>query len=166
MENGNNSFSFSIDSLIFFLDDGKGGSTSLRHISGVAEGVPSHGKSDRMHVNLNNFNAPDIIQNTFQASFYSRRNDTHMEDQKGIFLFSFIYFLPNNRRESHPAPLKPDGFFIFKWNNCDKSIEEILRLFPYKPLFGTNLNNHSKHTTYWIVFLKQRFEKELKIKYE
>lgn len=45
--------------------------------------------------------------------------------------------------------LKPEGIFIFKWCEFDVKINEVLRLFPYEPLFG-----NVKDGTYWIVFLK------------
>lgn len=48
--------------------------------------------------------------------------------------------------------LKNDGFFILKWCENDKKIDEIIKLCPYPPLFGTKTgkanNNH------WIVFIK------------
>lgn len=45
--------------------------------------------------------------------------------------------------------LKPNGTLIFKWNEQQIKIEELLRILPYKPIFG---NKRSK--THWLVFMK------------
>ncbi|MBP1992530.1 class I SAM-dependent methyltransferase [Paenibacillus eucommiae] len=45
--------------------------------------------------------------------------------------------------------LKPNGTLIFKWNEDQISISEILKAIDHKPLFG---NRRSK--THWIVFMK------------
>lgn len=58
--------------------------------------------------------------------------------------------------------LKPNGIFIFKWCETNIKIEDVLKLFPYKPLFGTNTKAKGWHGNYWIVFIKHRFEKQLK----
>ena len=55
--------------------------------------------------------------------------------------------------------LKPEGFFILKWCETDKPLEEILKLFPYKPLFGTRTGQ--KNMNHWVVFIKYRPEKPL-----
>lgn len=48
--------------------------------------------------------------------------------------------------------LKPNGFFVFKWSEHSRALKEALKLFPYKPLFGTNVSYKNK--TWWIVFRK------------
>ena len=61
--------------------------------------------------------------------------------------------------------LKPLGVFIFKWNDCDIRTDNILKLFPYEPLFGqtttgnrrgqtTTGNRRGKTRTTWFVFMK------------
>ena len=45
--------------------------------------------------------------------------------------------------------LKPNGTLIFKWNEDQIRLSEILKIIPYKPLFG---NKRSK--THWLVFMK------------
>jgi 23S rRNA G2069 N7-methylase RlmK/C1962 C5-methylase RlmI len=45
--------------------------------------------------------------------------------------------------------LKPNGTLIFKWNEEQVSLREVLQIIPYKPLFG---NRRSK--THWLVFIK------------
>ncbi len=53
--------------------------------------------------------------------------------------------------------LKPNGIFILKWCEVDKSVDEIINLIPYNPLFGTRTGQ--SNNTHWICFIKHRFEK-------
>lgn len=55
--------------------------------------------------------------------------------------------------------LKTDGVFILKWCENDKSAEEVLSLFPYKPLFGTRTGQ--KNNNHWITFIKHMENKTL-----
>ena len=48
--------------------------------------------------------------------------------------------------------LKPDGTLIFKWNEDEVSVKEILNLTPERPLFGNRYGKHYK--SHWIVFMK------------
>lgn len=48
--------------------------------------------------------------------------------------------------------LKPNGFLIFKWNETDIKVSEILKLTPYKPIFGHKSGKRSN--THWICFSK------------
>ena len=50
--------------------------------------------------------------------------------------------------------LKQGGFMIFKWGENNKTIKEALKLFPIKPLFGTNTSNY-RVKTWFIVFRKE-----------
>lgn len=54
--------------------------------------------------------------------------------------------------------LKPDGILIFKWNETDIKVEEILKLTPVNPLFGNRQGK--KHKTHWICFMKNKQKKE------
>lgn len=45
--------------------------------------------------------------------------------------------------------LKPNGVLIFKWNEEQVKLSEVLKAIDYKPLFG---NRRSK--THWLVFMK------------
>lgn len=49
--------------------------------------------------------------------------------------------------------LKPNGTLIFKWNDHDITLDELLRAIPYKPIFG-NQNRKGRTTTHWLVFMK------------
>lgn len=48
--------------------------------------------------------------------------------------------------------LQPNGILIFKWNEDQISIGDILKLIPYKPLFGHPSGRHGK--TIWACFMK------------
>ena len=53
--------------------------------------------------------------------------------------------------------LKPDGLLVFKWNENQIMVKEILTLTDQKPLFGHVSMKHKKNQTktHWIVFLKE-----------
>lgn len=48
--------------------------------------------------------------------------------------------------------LKPEGTLIFKWNEHEVPVSEILKLTPASPLIGQRCGKLAK--THWIVFLK------------
>lgn len=48
--------------------------------------------------------------------------------------------------------LIPAGTLIFKWNEDEISVQEILKLTPARPLFGSRYGRHYK--SHWIVFQK------------
>jgi SAM-dependent methyltransferase len=50
--------------------------------------------------------------------------------------------------------LKPDGVLIFKWNEHNLPLKEVLSLSPVLPLFGHPSGRNSK--THWIAFIKPR----------
>lgn len=49
--------------------------------------------------------------------------------------------------------LKPNGTLIFKWNEDQVKLKDVLATTEYKPLFG---NKRSK--THWLVFMKEESE--------
>lgn len=49
--------------------------------------------------------------------------------------------------------LKPNGTLIFKWNEEQIKLKDILKVIEYKPLFG---NKRAK--THWLVFTKQEYD--------
>ena len=49
--------------------------------------------------------------------------------------------------------LKPHGTLIFKWNEVDIPLREVLALTPEKPLYG--LRSGKKANTHWVAFIKQ-----------
>lgn len=48
--------------------------------------------------------------------------------------------------------LKPEGTLIFKWNEHEVPVSQILALTPERPLFGQRCGKAAK--THWIVFMK------------
>lgn len=52
--------------------------------------------------------------------------------------------------------LKPGGTLIFKWNECQIPVREVLACTPHKPLYGHRSGKQSK--THWIAFLKELVE--------
>nr|DAN38300.1 MAG TPA: RRNA methyltransferase AviRa [Caudoviricetes sp.] len=48
--------------------------------------------------------------------------------------------------------LKRDGFLIFKWNETDIKVSEVLNLTPAKPIFGHISGKRAN--THWICFIK------------
>ena len=50
--------------------------------------------------------------------------------------------------------LKPGGFLIFKWNETDIRLSQILKLTPEKPVFGHRSGKVAK--THWLAFMKDK----------
>lgn len=48
--------------------------------------------------------------------------------------------------------LKPNGTLIFKWNEHEIKVRQVLGLIPYKPLFGHTTGRSGK--TIWMAFMK------------
>ncbi len=48
--------------------------------------------------------------------------------------------------------LKPNGTLIFKWNEIQIPLKEVLALTDYKPLYGHRSGKSSK--THWVAFIK------------
>lgn len=48
--------------------------------------------------------------------------------------------------------LKPNGTLVFKWNETQIKLREVLALTPHQPLFGNTAGK--KNGTHWIVFMK------------
>jgi SAM-dependent methyltransferase len=48
--------------------------------------------------------------------------------------------------------LRPEGVLVFKWNDLDVPVREILALTPEQPLFGHRSGKAAR--THWIAFLK------------
>lgn len=55
--------------------------------------------------------------------------------------------------------LKQDGIFIMKWCENDIKVDEVLKLLPYSPMFGTRTGQANK--THWICFIKSKQNREL-----
>jgi len=57
--------------------------------------------------------------------------------------------------------LKPNGIFILKWCENSAKVEEIIKLCPYPPLFGSNTKSKGHTQNFWILFLKHNVNKNL-----
>lgn len=49
--------------------------------------------------------------------------------------------------------LKPNGILIFKWNEVEIPLNEILKLFNKEPLFGHP--SGKRMNTHWVCFMKE-----------
>lgn len=52
--------------------------------------------------------------------------------------------------------LMPGGFLIFKWNETDIKVSDILKLTPHKPIFGHISGKRAN--THWMCFMKEEME--------
>jgi SAM-dependent methyltransferase len=50
--------------------------------------------------------------------------------------------------------LSPDGVLVFKWNEVQIPVKEVLALTQQRPLFGNTAGKKAAHT-HWIVFMKE-----------
>lgn len=48
--------------------------------------------------------------------------------------------------------LKENGTLVFKWNESEIKLSDVLKLIPYKPLFGHTTGRQAK--TIWLTFMK------------
>ena len=65
--------------------------------------------------------------------------------------FYLVVFDPPHLKQAGESMrvLKPNGTLIFKWNEEQIKLKDILKVIEYKPLFG---NKRAK--THWLVFMK------------
>jgi len=85
------------------------------------------------------FDPPHLAKagdSSWLAKKYGKLNDSWPQDIKKGF-------------EECMRVLEPYGTLIFKWNEDQIKLSEILKLIPFKPLFG---NTRAK--THWLVFTK------------
>lgn len=88
------------------------------------------------------FDPPHFIRNGSKgwiAKKYGTLTEDWREDLKSGFSECF-------------RVLKTDGVLVFKWNEDEVSVTEILKLTDQKPLFGSKYGKHYK--SHWIVFIK------------
>jgi len=50
--------------------------------------------------------------------------------------------------------LKPNGTLIFKWNEVDIPLKDVLSLTDHKPLYGHK--SGKKANTHWVAFIKEQ----------
>ena len=91
------------------------------------------------------FDPPHLFlgENSYMAQSYGRLDkQTWKEDLSKGFSECF-------------RVLKDEGILIFKWYECDVPLKEVLKLTPYKPLFGHPSGKAQK--THWVCFMKLPF---------
>ncbi|WP_234624623.1 class I SAM-dependent methyltransferase [Agrobacterium vitis] len=89
------------------------------------------------------FDPPHLVRNGkngWLAKKYGKLGDDWREDISAGFAECF-------------RVLKPHGTLIFKWNEHEVKVSEVLRLTAEKPLFGNRCGKTAK--SHWIVFMKQ-----------
>lgn len=93
------------------------------------------------------FDPPHLVRNGktgWLAKKYGKLGDDWREDIRAGFSECF-------------RVLKPNGTLIFKWNEHEVKVSELLKLTPVKPLFGNRCGKAAK--SHWIVFMKtEEFE--------
>lgn len=86
------------------------------------------------------FDPPHLIkagENSWLAKKYGKLSETWTEDLKQGF-------------SECMRVLKPNGTLIFKWNEQQIKLNEILKVIDYKPLFGNR-----RASTHWLIFMKR-----------
>lgn len=76
---------------------------------------------------------------SWQAAKYGKLGENWRDDLRAGFAECF-------------RVLKADGVLVFKWNETQVRVKEVLALTPVRPLFG-HLSGH-KSMTHWYVFMK------------
>lgn len=89
------------------------------------------------------FDPPHLVTNGksgWLAKKYGKLGADWREDIRGGFAECF-------------RVLRPNGTLIFKWNEHEVKVSELLALTPEKPLFGNRYGKSAK--SHWIVFMKE-----------
>ncbi len=57
--------------------------------------------------------------------------------------------------------LKPNGVFVLKWCENSIKVDEVIKLCPYPPLFGSNTKSKGHTSNFWILFIKHNVNSNL-----
>lgn len=103
------------------------------------------------------FDPPHVVRN--------KECNIHSDNQYGILLKDTWKQDLNKGINELFRVLKPYGVFIFKWGQFSVSIDDVIKLFPYPPIFGNKTMGQSVNDkdTIWLVFLKYDVNNKLKI---
>mgnify|MGYP003452432961 CR=1 FL=1 len=88
------------------------------------------------------FDPPHLVRagnKSWLAAKYGRLSENWRHDIKAGFSECF-------------RVLKPEGALIFKWNETQINVSELLKLTDYQPLFGNKKPQQAG--THWLVFIK------------
>lgn len=92
------------------------------------------------------FDPPHLVRagkKSWMAARYGKLSENWQEDLRKGFQECF-------------RVLKPEGVLVFKWNETQVKLKEVLALTPKKPLFGQVSGR--KGMTHWLVFMKAATE--------
>lgn len=90
------------------------------------------------------FDPPHVVRagpKSWLAAKYGKLGDDWQNDLRAGFAECF-------------RVLKPSGVLVFKWNETQVKVREVLALTPHQPLFGNTAGR--KNGTHWMVFMKPR----------
>jgi ubiquinone/menaquinone biosynthesis C-methylase UbiE len=79
--------------------------------------------------------------NSWMAKKYGKLGENWQQDIAAGFVECFRVLLPN-------------GVLIFKWNDKEVKLNEVLKLAPQQPLFGHVTGKHGR--TIWLCFMKSQ----------
>lgn len=107
------------------------------------------------------FDPPHLLRNTGKSKFadiYGSLNERAMPTGYQQIKYGALYsdwrdMIKKGFSECFRV-LVPGGFLIFKWNETDIKVSEILRLTQENPIFGHKSGKQSK--THWICFMKEK----------
>lgn len=95
------------------------------------------------------FDPPHLVRagpRSWLAAKYGKLSDDWRDDLRAGFTECF-------------RVLAPEGVLIFKWNEDQVRLKEVLALTPYKPLFGQVSGRAGM--THWLVFMKPATEGQM-----
>lgn len=119
----------------------RGGSRSLvvsPDLQADFTALPFHDNQFAMVV----FDPPHLVRNgrkSWLAKKYGKLRREWREDLRAGFAECF-------------RVLRPEGSLVFKWNEHEIPVSQVLALTPHKPLFGNRCGRTAK--SHWLVFLK------------
>ena len=104
------------------------------------------------HFDMIIFDPPHIIRQ-------KENKESYLQHQYGVFT-------PDNYKSDLRKGFKelfrilgPQGILILKWCDLNRPVDEILKLSPYPPMFGSRTGQRNK--VHWIVFIKYQQNEDL-----
>ena len=88
------------------------------------------------------FDPPHLVRagpKSWLAAKYGKLGESWRDDLRAWFAECF-------------RVLRPHGTLVFKWNETQIKVREVLELAPHRPLFGNTAGK--KNGTHWLVFMK------------
>ena len=109
------------------------------------------------------YDPPHLLRNTGRSKFadlYGSLNEKatptgYQQIKYGALYSDWRDMISKGFKECFRV-LLPGGFLIFKWNETDIKVSEVLALTSERPVFGHKSGKQSK--THWICFMKNRID--------